>query len=197
MYIQFYLHRTILPFVQLDHVAFSKYCFNPSSLIANLGWSSLVLPRPTTAVPDAVYQFYANLRLEGCVQNDKFSTFVDGHIIYVTPHLLATFVGVPSHGTSLFEEGEFPFHNFVPTFTLSTSTGETYSIQAITTSSKLPDSPKFHFSTLMFAQMVKFGNHLYEGDLPFGAFISTLLERLCVPLHLRYLEQRFIKDLRP
>ncbi|CAN1147909.1 hypothetical protein LINPERPRIM_LOCUS37785 [Linum perenne] len=146
MYIQFYLHRTILPFVQLDHVAFSKYCFNPSSLIANLGWSSLVLPRPTTAVPDAVYQFYANLRLEGCVQNDKFSTFVDGHIIYVTPHLLATFVGVPSHGTSLFEEGEFPFHNFVPTFTLSTSTGETYSIQAITTSSKLPDSPKFlHF----------------------------------------------------
>ncbi|CAN1330940.1 hypothetical protein LINPERPRIM_LOCUS35149 [Linum perenne] len=65
IYNQFYLDRTIIPTIRLNPIDFVRYGLHPDCLIANLGWSSLVLPRPSTCYLDAVYQFYTNLRVEG------------------------------------------------------------------------------------------------------------------------------------
>ncbi|CAN1140121.1 hypothetical protein LINPERPRIM_LOCUS23641 [Linum perenne] len=57
IYNQFYLDRPIIPTIHLSPVDFDKYDLHPNCLIANLGWSSLVLPRPSTCYPDAVTSF--------------------------------------------------------------------------------------------------------------------------------------------
>ncbi|CAN1177468.1 hypothetical protein LINPERHAP2_LOCUS33112 [Linum perenne] len=114
IYNQFYLDRTIIPTIRLNPIDFVRYGLHPDCLIANLGWSSLVLPRPSTCYLDAVYQFYTNLRVEGNLHGGKFSTFVDGHMIYVTPNLLATVLGLPRLGVSIFDESDFYLLNFNP-----------------------------------------------------------------------------------
>ncbi|CAN1216691.1 hypothetical protein LINPERPRIM_LOCUS731 [Linum perenne] len=233
LYNQFYFDRPTIPIVRLDPVAFSKYGFNTTSLIANLGWSSLLMRCSSKYYPDAVYQFYVNLQVEGSLNNGKFSTYVDGHIIYVTPALLASVLDLPHLGASVFQEDDFHLLNFKPSSALSTWTGETYSSYAVTTSSKLPEHLRLlhyfithvflprslgqylvtpldtwllhcvvsnipvDYSTLMFSIMTKFGNHLYEGELPFGSMISSFLERLGITLRMHFSEAFVVDNLRP
>ncbi|CAN1125126.1 hypothetical protein LINPERPRIM_LOCUS31515 [Linum perenne] len=53
------------------------------------------------------------------------------------------------------------------------------------------------FSTLMFTALTHFGNHLQEGDLPFGGAISALIERLGIRLHGRFSTIGDTLDIRP
>ncbi|CAN1189324.1 hypothetical protein LINPERHAP2_LOCUS39835, partial [Linum perenne] len=170
---------------------------------------------------------------EGNLHQGRFSTFVDGHFIYVTPNLLSQVLALPRVGVSIFYESNFTLLNFNPGSALSTWTGDSYPSLAYASVSALPDSLKlFHyfltriflprsvgqflvtpmdswlmhcattgvevdFSTLMFAAMTRFGNHLQEGDLPFGGEISALLERLGIRLLTRFATGGSIFDVRP
>ncbi|CAN1186900.1 hypothetical protein LINPERPRIM_LOCUS11123 [Linum perenne] len=146
IYNNFFLGRTIIPPTIMDTTPFSRYNLNLNSLIPALGWSLVLTEQPTTTYPDVVYQFYANLKLEGPLSAGKFSTYVDGHIIIVTPLLLAQVLGLPLYGESISTPDEFYLANFNPSVTLSQWTGETYTDQAFSTASKLLDNLKvFHF----------------------------------------------------
>ncbi|CAN1148025.1 hypothetical protein LINPERHAP2_LOCUS16217 [Linum perenne] len=85
----FFLIRTIITPTVVDTTCFSRYNLHPDALIAALRWSHVITKQPTKIYLDVVYQFYTNLKLEGSLSAGKFSTFVDGHIIMVTPLLLA------------------------------------------------------------------------------------------------------------
>ncbi|CAN1121462.1 hypothetical protein LINPERPRIM_LOCUS2211 [Linum perenne] len=229
IYNHFYLDRPLIPNIRINPIDFRKYGLYPDRLIANLGWSSFALPQSYTCYPDAVYQFYTNLRLEGNLHQGRFSTFVDGHIIYVTPNLLSQVLSLPRVGVSIFYESDFA----LPGAVLSNWTGDSYPSLAYTSVSALPDSLKlFHyfltrvflprfvghflvtpmdtwlmhyattgvevdFSTLMFTAMTRFGNHLQEGDLPFGGAISALIERLGIRLLTHFATGGNTFDLRP
>ncbi|CAN1255524.1 hypothetical protein LINPERPRIM_LOCUS9018 [Linum perenne] len=146
IYNHFFLDRPLIPNVCLNPIDFGKYGLYPDRLIANLGWSSLALPRPFTCYPDAVYQFYTNLRLEGNLHQGRFSTFVDGHIIFVTPNLLSQVLALPRVGVSIFDETDFALLNFNPGAALSKWTGDSYPSLAYASVSALPDSLKlFHY----------------------------------------------------
>ncbi|CAN1325784.1 hypothetical protein LINPERPRIM_LOCUS33612 [Linum perenne] len=218
----FFLGRNIITPTVLETTPFSRYNLNPDTLIAALGWGPVITEQPTKVYPDTVYQFYANLKLEGPLTSGKFSTYVDGHVIIVTPLLLAQVLGLPLYGDSISSLDQFYLADFNPCDALSHWTGETYSDQAFSTVSKLPDNLKvFHFfltrillprshgqflvtpmdtwimhstivgrhlnfCSLMFASMVHFRNPEVNDDLPFGGFISALVERLGVPLAHRF-----------
>ncbi|CAN1130019.1 hypothetical protein LINPERPRIM_LOCUS12994 [Linum perenne] len=139
IYNQFYLDHPIIPTILLNPVDFGRYGLYPDRLIANLGWSSLALSRACTYYTDAVYQFYTNLRLEGNLHRSKFSTFVDGHMIYVTPNLLATVIDLPRVGVSIFDRSDFFMLNFDPAATLSKWTSELYSSLVYSSISSLHD----------------------------------------------------------
>ncbi|CAN1121989.1 hypothetical protein LINPERHAP2_LOCUS1117 [Linum perenne] len=146
IYNNFFLGREIIPPTVVDTTSFSRYNLNPDSLIAALGWSPVITEQPTKIYHDAVYQFYANLKLEGPLSVGKLSIYVDGHIIFVTPLLLAQVLSLPLYGDSISTSDEFYLANFNPCVTLSQWIGETYSDQAFSTASKLPDNLKvFHF----------------------------------------------------
>ncbi|CAN1182612.1 hypothetical protein LINPERHAP2_LOCUS36072 [Linum perenne] len=49
----------------------------------------------------------------------------------------------------------------------------------------------------MFSTLTRFGNHLQEGELPFGGAISALIERLGIRLHTRFAAAGYIPDIRP
>ncbi|CAN1146899.1 hypothetical protein LINPERHAP2_LOCUS15545 [Linum perenne] len=146
IYNNLFLGREIIPPTVVDTTSFSRYNLNLDSLIDALGWSHVITEQPTKIYPDVVYQFYANLKLEGPLSARKLSTYVDGHIIIVTPLLLAQVLGLPLYGDSISTSDKFYLANFNPCVTLSQWTGETYSNQAFSTGSKLPDNLKvFHF----------------------------------------------------
>ncbi|CAN1292084.1 hypothetical protein LINPERPRIM_LOCUS21410 [Linum perenne] len=146
IYNHFYLDRPIIPTIPLNPIDFGKYGLYPDRLIANLGWSSLPLSQAYTCYLDAVYQFYTNLRLEGNLHRGKLSTFVDGHIIYVTPNLLSQVLAHPRVGVSIFDESDFALLNFNPGAALSNWTGDSYSSFAYASNSALPNSLKlFHY----------------------------------------------------
>ncbi|CAN1121899.1 hypothetical protein LINPERHAP2_LOCUS1061 [Linum perenne] len=116
IYNQFYYDRDILHQVVLDSTSFSRYNLNPAPLIANLGWSG------------------------------RFSTYVDGHIIFVTPLLLAQVLELPNTGNKLFSCDDFRYFNFDPCAALSRWTGKTFTDHAVTDALSLPDHLKvFHF----------------------------------------------------
>ncbi|CAN1130015.1 hypothetical protein LINPERPRIM_LOCUS12992, partial [Linum perenne] len=152
IYNQFYLDHPIIPTILLNPIDFGRYSLYPERLIANLRWSSLALLRPCTCYPDAVYQFYTNLRLGGNLHRGKFSTFVDGHMIYVTPNLLATVLGLPRVGVSIFDQYDFYLLNFDPAAALSKWTSESYSSSVYSSIQSLPDSLKLlhYFLTRIF-----------------------------------------------
>ncbi|CAN1246791.1 hypothetical protein LINGRAPRIM_LOCUS3262 [Linum grandiflorum] len=77
-----FVFRRILPSVRINTDGFLKYGLDPGSLIGNLGW-------------------------EGRVQDGCFSTFVEGHHIFVTPQLLTQVLGIPSGGLPIFDESDF------------------------------------------------------------------------------------------
>ncbi|CAN1249845.1 hypothetical protein LINPERPRIM_LOCUS7265 [Linum perenne] len=83
-----------------------------------LGWDSLLrLPRdpPNTLIyPDAVFQFYANLRVENSIPPGCFSTYVDGYLILVTLEMLHLVLGLPNEGIPLASEEDFPLFSFEP-----------------------------------------------------------------------------------
>ncbi|CAN1121988.1 hypothetical protein LINPERHAP2_LOCUS1117 [Linum perenne] len=116
IYNNFFLGREIIPPTVVDTTSFSRYNLNPDSL------------------------------LEGPLSVGKLSIYVDGHIIFVTPLLLAQVLSLPLYGDSISTSDEFYLANFNPCVTLSQWIGETYSDQAFSTASKLPDNLKvFHF----------------------------------------------------
>ncbi|CAN1241862.1 hypothetical protein LINPERPRIM_LOCUS5127 [Linum perenne] len=53
------------------------------------------------------------------------------------------------------------------------------------------------FRTLLFTTLTHFGNHLQEGDLPFGGAISALIEGLGTRLHTRFVVVGYLLDIRP
>ncbi|CAN1142101.1 hypothetical protein LINPERPRIM_LOCUS25839, partial [Linum perenne] len=171
--------------------------------------------------------------LEGNLHRGKFSTFVDGHIIFVTPNLLSQVLALPRMGVSIFDESDFSLLNFGPGAALIKWTGDSYSSLVFSSISALPNSLKlFHyflthvflprstgrflvtptdiwlmhcatigcevnFSTLMSTALTRFGNHLQEGDLPFGDAICALIERLGIRFHSRFATGGDLLDLRP
>ncbi|CAN1236902.1 hypothetical protein LINGRAPRIM_LOCUS1771 [Linum grandiflorum] len=116
-YLEF-IDRPILPAVRVDPVAFGKYGLNPCTLLANLGWSTLVMNQSYSYYPDVVRQFYVNLRLEGRLQDGRFSTIIDGYRIVVTPHLLEVVLGLPPGGKQIFEETDLLRIGFSPSVML-------------------------------------------------------------------------------
>ncbi|CAN1192216.1 hypothetical protein LINPERHAP2_LOCUS41442 [Linum perenne] len=223
IYNHFYLDRPLIPSIHLNPIDFGKYGHYPDHLIANLDWSSLALPRPSLCYPDAVYQFYTNLRLEGTLHRGKFSTFVDGHIIYVTPNLLSQVLALPRVEVSIFHESDFVLLNFNPGAALSNWTGDSYSSPAYASTSALPDSysnPVFCFLLLaLFCSFICILNKLSR--LAFflsPLFLSTLndfilgfplegilltncldwlIERLGIRLHTRFAIGGDTLDIRP
>ncbi|CAN1238756.1 hypothetical protein LINGRAPRIM_LOCUS2179 [Linum grandiflorum] len=107
-------YRLILPSTHLDTSGFKKYGLDPASLIGNLGWLSLISNRSFSFFPDVVRQFYANLQLEGRLQDGCFSTFVEGRRIFVTPQLLVQVLGIPTGGLPVFNESDFARVGFDP-----------------------------------------------------------------------------------
>ncbi|CAN1236899.1 hypothetical protein LINGRAPRIM_LOCUS1771 [Linum grandiflorum] len=177
-YLEF-IDRPILPAVRVDPVAFGKYGLNPCTLLANLGWSTLVMNQSYSYYPDVVRQFYVNLRLEGRLQDGRFSTIIDGYRIVVTPHLLEVVLGLPP-GVML---GRWTQAERKPT-----DLGIIYD---------LPDYLKTDFSCLMFASLVKHSNPSFSGALPFGPAISYLLDALGLPLRSKYLLESPLDIFRP
>ncbi|CAN1246792.1 hypothetical protein LINGRAPRIM_LOCUS3262 [Linum grandiflorum] len=113
-----FVFRRILPSVRINTDGFLKYGLDPGSLIGNLGWKSLISNRRYSFYSDAVRQFYANIQLEGRVQDGCFSTFVEGHHIFVTPQLLTQVLGIPSGGLPIFDESDFSRVGFDPSIIL-------------------------------------------------------------------------------
>ncbi|CAN1185288.1 hypothetical protein LINPERPRIM_LOCUS39064 [Linum perenne] len=229
---QFFLDRDIIQTTILDITSFSKYNLNSAPLIANLGWSALLSEQHTTVYPDAVCQFYANLKLEGPLFAGKFNTFVDGHMIFVTPQLLSQVLNLPFLGNRLFSTDDFRYFNFDSRAAIGKWTGDTFTDCDATSVLNLPDNLKvFHFFLtqiflprsissdivtpldswiihcammgipvnfycLMFGIMTCFGEPEFEGSLPFGGFISSLLVRLGIPLRRRFSEETSIEHIR-
>ncbi|CAN1220617.1 hypothetical protein LINGRAPRIM_LOCUS3 [Linum grandiflorum] len=173
------IKRPILPSIRVDPVAFQKYGLYPCNLLANLGWSSLVLNQSYAFYPAAVREFYINLRLEGRLQEGRLSSIVDGYRIVVTPQLLTTVLGLPS------------------AVVLGGWTNSTLGATDLAVISDLPDYLKTDFSCLMFASLVKYSNPKFKGGLPFGPAISYLLEALGVPLRDKYKSEAPLDILRP
>ncbi|CAN1177184.1 hypothetical protein LINPERPRIM_LOCUS37369 [Linum perenne] len=232
IYNQFYYDRDILHQVVLDSTSFSRYNLNPAPLIANLGWSAVLCSPPPQVYPDIVYQFYANLKLAGPLCEGRFSTYVDGHIIFVTPLLLAQVLGLPNTGNKLFSCEDFRYFNFDPCAALSRWTGKTFTDHAVTDALSLPDHLKvFHFfltrvllprslgrdlvtpldtwlmhcatmgipvnfCCLLFATMANYGVPDYEGSLPFGPQICSLVAKLGIPLKYKFSEETSVEYLR-
>ncbi|CAN1226525.1 hypothetical protein LINGRAPRIM_LOCUS1095 [Linum grandiflorum] len=141
LYFEKFRDRLMFPCVVADPCAFSCFDLNPGSLIASLSWGSLVMDRKTLCYPDVVQQFYANLRLDGpSVLCGKFSTYIDGHRVIITPALLARILKLPSFGFSLFCETEFPKVQFNPAYALSCWSGIPLSTADRIEVSALPDA---------------------------------------------------------
>ncbi|CAN1149201.1 hypothetical protein LINPERPRIM_LOCUS38507, partial [Linum perenne] len=84
-------------------------------------------------------------KLVGPLCEGRFSTYVDGHIIFVTPLLLAQVLGLPNTGNKLFSCDDFRYFNFDPCAALSRWTGKTFTDHAVTDALSLPDHLKvFH-----------------------------------------------------
>ncbi|CAN1246790.1 hypothetical protein LINGRAPRIM_LOCUS3262 [Linum grandiflorum] len=83
-----FVFRRILPSVRINTDGFLKYGLDPGSL------------------------------LEGRVQDGCFSTFVEGHHIFVTPQLLTQVLGIPSGGLPIFDESDFSRVGFDPSIIL-------------------------------------------------------------------------------
>ncbi|CAN1226521.1 hypothetical protein LINGRAPRIM_LOCUS1095 [Linum grandiflorum] len=180
----------MFPCVVADPCAFSCFDLNPGSLIASLSWGSLVMDRKTLCYPDVVQQFYANLRLDGpSVLCGKFSTYIDGHRVIITPALLARILKLPSFGFSLFCETEFPKVQFNPAYALSCWSGIPLSTADRIEVSALPDALPLDYSCLMFSAMVANSNPDLTGQLPFGPEICFLLSSLGIRLHRKYLAE--------
>ncbi|CAN1240743.1 hypothetical protein LINGRAPRIM_LOCUS2842 [Linum grandiflorum] len=173
------IKRPILPSIRVDPVAFQKYGLYPCNLLANLGWSSLVLKQSYTFYPAAVREFYINLRLEGRLQEGRLSSIVDGYRIVVTPQLLTTVLGLPSSGL------------------LGRWTNTTPGATDLAVISDLPDYLKTDFSCLMLASLVKYSDPKLKGGIPFGPAISYLLEALGIPLRDKYKSEAPLDVLRP
>ncbi|CAN1220619.1 hypothetical protein LINGRAPRIM_LOCUS3 [Linum grandiflorum] len=191
------IKRPILPSIRVDPVAFQKYGLYPCNLLANLGWSSLVLNQSYAFYPAAVREFYINLRLEGRLQEGRLSSIVDGYRIVVTPQLLTTVLGLPSGGRLIFDESNLPRIRFLPSVVLGGWTNSTLGATDLAVISDLPDYLKTDFSCLMFASLVKYSNPKFKGGLPFGPAISYLLEALGVPLRDKYKSEAPLDILRP
>ncbi|CAN1215399.1 hypothetical protein LINPERPRIM_LOCUS202 [Linum perenne] len=205
IYNQFYYDRDILHQVVLDSTSFSRYNLNPAPLIANMGWSAVLW---------------------------RFSTYVDGHIIFVTPLLLAQVLGLPNTGNKLFSCDDFHYFNFDPCAALNHWTGKTFTDHAVTDTLSLPDHLKVfqffltrvllprslgrdlvtpldtwlihcatmgilvNFCCLMFATMANYGILDYEGSLPFGPQICSLIAKLGIPLKYNFSEATSMEYLR-
>ncbi|CAN1239534.1 hypothetical protein LINGRAPRIM_LOCUS2400 [Linum grandiflorum] len=130
--------RPILPSTRLDHLGFTKYGLDPASLIGNLGWKSLVSNRSYSFFADAVRQFYANLQLEGRLQDGCFSTYVEGYRILVTPRLLVEVLGIPSGGLPVFNESDFSRVGFDPSVILLRWADIPYHVQPLSDVAVLP-----------------------------------------------------------
>ncbi|CAN1125315.1 hypothetical protein LINPERPRIM_LOCUS31617 [Linum perenne] len=116
IYNKFYLGCTLLNTTIIDTTSFHRYNLNPDSLFA------------------------------GTLSSGKFSTYIDGHIIMVTPLLLAHVFHLPLYGDSISSPDEIYLVDFNPTVALSRWTGETYSNQVTSIVSKLLDNLKVvHF----------------------------------------------------
>ncbi|CAN1173807.1 hypothetical protein LINPERHAP2_LOCUS30898 [Linum perenne] len=76
----------------------------------------------TVIYPDAIFQFYANLKVDSTLPSGCFSTYVDGYLLFVTPDLLNQVLDVPNQGTILSSEDEFPIFNFEPISAVQTLT---------------------------------------------------------------------------
>ncbi|CAN1160549.1 hypothetical protein LINPERPRIM_LOCUS37633 [Linum perenne] len=181
IYNKFFFRRDILHTVVLDSTSFSRYGLNPAPLIANLGWSVALCDQHTHSVvcPDIVYQFYANLKPVRPLSEWNFSTYVDGHIIFATPLLLAQVLGLPNRvllPRSLGRDLVTPL--------------DTWILQCATMG--LP----INYCCLMFATMVNYGIPDYKGSLPFGPQISTLIAKLGIPLRYKFSEAVCVEDLR-
>ncbi|CAN1120475.1 hypothetical protein LINPERHAP2_LOCUS216 [Linum perenne] len=181
---QFFLDRDIIQTTILDTTTFSKYNLNPAPLI------------------------------EGPLFAGKFSTFVDGHMIFVTPQLLSQVLNLPSLGNRLFSTDDFRYFNFDSRAAIGKWTGDMFTDCDATSVLNLPDNLKvFHFfltrillprsiscdivtpldswiihcatmgipvnfCCLMFGIMTCYGEPEFEGSLPFGGLISSLLLRV-------------------
>ncbi|CAN1221574.1 hypothetical protein LINGRAPRIM_LOCUS320 [Linum grandiflorum] len=197
IYTNSYLDRPILPSTRLDTASFTKYGLDPTSLIGNLGWLSLISNRSFSFFPEAVRQFYANLQLEGPIQNVCFSTFVEGHWIIVTPQLLQQVLGIPSGGLPVFNESDFSRVGFDPSVVLLRWADIPYHVRPLADVSVLPKYLQTDFSCLMFGAMVHYGDLRQPGQLPFGPAISFLLNDLGIPLGKKFSAESPLTVLRP
>ncbi|CAN1149349.1 hypothetical protein LINPERHAP2_LOCUS16971 [Linum perenne] len=159
-----------------------------------------------------VYQFYANLKLASLLCDGKFSTCIDGHIIFVTPLLLTQVLGLPNFGNKLFSCDDF--HRVLlsrispiirsPT-NPSSSTGaaakrslgqdlvtplDTWVIHCATMGIPL------NFCCLMFGTMVNYGIPDFEGSLSFGPQICYLVAKIGIHPKFKYSESTFVEHLR-
>ncbi|CAN1129870.1 hypothetical protein LINPERHAP2_LOCUS5492 [Linum perenne] len=110
-------HKELIPSFAVPIDDLHKYQVNLNSYLGGIGWltwfrslSSL----PTVIYPDAIFQFYANLKVECGLPTGSFSTFVDGYLIFITPELLNEVLDVPIQGPALGSEEDFPNFNFEP-----------------------------------------------------------------------------------
>ncbi|CAN1125406.1 hypothetical protein LINPERHAP2_LOCUS2883 [Linum perenne] len=119
-------HKKLIPTFLVPLNDLNKYSMNVSPCLRGLGWDSLLrLPRdpPNTLVyPDAVFQFYANLRVENSVPPRCFSTYVDGYLILMTLEMLHLVLGLPNEGLTLASEEDFPLFGFEPITAINTLT---------------------------------------------------------------------------
>ncbi|CAN0872127.1 hypothetical protein LINGRAHAP2_LOCUS10037 [Linum grandiflorum] len=123
LYLKHFATRPILTRLRVNVSDFDKKKFKTSSYIFNLGWNTLLYNRPHMFFPDAVAQFYANIKLEGSsLSAGNFTTIVNGYVIFVSQSLLARFLQLPTAGFSVFSNVNFSQLNFYPEDTLKQMT---------------------------------------------------------------------------
>ncbi|CAL1383105.1 unnamed protein product [Linum trigynum] len=80
---------------------------NLPSMLAGLGWSSLVEDQCFSFCPEAVRMFYVSIKRWPCPKPLFFTTVVYNHKIKVTPDLLASVLSLPHSGLQAGFDGEF------------------------------------------------------------------------------------------
>ncbi|CAI0381699.1 unnamed protein product [Linum tenue] len=106
-YLCSFRNRSIQPSFTIQPAAFNKYGMDLPSMLAGLGWGSLLEDQRFSFCPEAVRMFYVSMKRGPGPEPSFFTTVVYNHKIKVTPDLLASVLSLPHTGLRAGFDGEF------------------------------------------------------------------------------------------
>ncbi|CAL1406939.1 unnamed protein product [Linum trigynum] len=106
-YLRSFRDRSIQPSFTIQPSAFNKYGMDLPSMLAGLGWSSLVEDQRFSFYPEAVRMFYVSIKRGPGPEPSFFTIVVYNHKIKVSPDLLASVLSLPHSGLQAGFDGEF------------------------------------------------------------------------------------------